>query len=294
MKILITGATGFIGSHVVRALLLEGHEIVAISRPISDRRRIRDVEHALRIVDGDVNDGETARRIAEATKPEICVHLAWFAVPGKYSQAVENLDYVQATARLAWNVARCGCRRFVGIGSCAEYDMDQGYLSESTPIRPRSLYAAAKAGTQMLLEQIGTLTGMATVWVRLFYQYGPYEADQRLVPAVIQSLLRGQVAKTTRGEQIRDFLHVEDVASAIAAITFSELTGVVNVVRTLAQLVGREDLIDLGAIPYGSGEPMFVCADNRRLKVGTGWAPAYSLTVGLQRTILWWEKHSGP
>ena len=112
------------------------------------------------------------------------------------------------------------------------------------------------------------------------------------------------MAKTTRGEQIRDFLHVEDVASAVAAITFSELTGIVNVgsgqpvpvaevVRTLARLVGREDLIDLGAIPYGSGEPMCVCADNRRLKVGTGWAPVYSLTVGLQRTISWWEKHPG-
>jgi UDP-glucuronate decarboxylase len=144
------------------------------------------------------------------------------------------------------------------------------------------------------------LTGaMETAWVRLFYQYGPYEHERRVVASVITALLRGETAKTTLGEQVRDFLHVEDVASAILAVTQSSLRGPVNIgsgkpvtireiVAQIGDLLNRPEAIEWGAIPYHPSDPMFICANNRLLKTHTDWKPRYNLRDGLEQTIEWW------
>jgi len=305
MKVLITGATGFIGSHVARAFVHAGDRVAALVRPASDRARLRDLAAELEFVPGDLNDLDGVRRTAAALRPELCVHLAWYAVPGKYPSALENLECAHATQELALALARGGCRRLVGVGSCAEYDTDLGYLSEASPLRPRNLYAATKAATQLTLEQLARRLPIEIAWARLFYQYGPHEPETRLVAAVIRSLLRGERARTTRGEQVRDYLHVTDVAAAVRAVALAGLCGVVNVgsgqpvsvaalVGTIARLMGRAELLELGALPTDPDEPRFVCANNRRLREQTPWAPRYDLEQGLRDTIAWWEGRHDP
>ena len=143
---------------------------------------------------------------------------------------------------------------------------------------------------------------MEVAWLRLFYQYGPFERRQRLVSAVINSLLHNQTAKVTKGEQIRDFLHVEDVAAAIWAVAQSHLTGPVNVgsgqpvsVREIVSMVGdilnRAELIAFGALPYSASDPKFICANNRRLVENTTWTSRYDLEDGLRQTIDWWQMY---
>ena len=300
MKVLLTGATGFIGSHVARLLARKGHEVHAVVRDSGDMWRIADIAPRLHLMRCDLLDDEAVGDHLDRIRPEMCLHLAWYAEPGAYLRSNANLEMLIASVRLASRLAVLGCRRFVGVGSCFEYDLSYGYLSEATPSKPDTLYAASKAALWTLLEQLARTTDMEAAWPRLFYLYGPFEDQRRLVPSVVCSLLLGQEAKATEGAQIRDYLHVEDAASAIWAVAQSRLSGPVNIgsgepvtvrniVTTIGEVAGRPELIKLGALPYRDSEPMFVCSNNRLLMENTSWVPRYRLDDGLRDTVEWWR-----
>lgn len=302
-KVLVTGATGFIGSHVTRSLVSRQDEVVAVIRPSSDRRRIRDVIEGVQVVEADLLDAEDMARVVDETQPDLCIHLGWYAEPGKYLDSPMNLDMLSASIRFARQLGDGGCRRFVGIGTCFEYEMTHHRVSESATTNPSSLYAASKTSFATVLDKIGPLTGMETSWVRPFYLYGPHEDERRLVSSVILSLLRGQNAPTTEGMQVRDFLHVSDVASAIVAVGDSDLQGTVNIgsgeqvtVREIVEAIGkatnRSELIRFGAMPYRESDPMFVVADNTRLR-SVGWKPRFGLDDGIVDTVHWWRELAG-
>ena len=302
MKVLITGASGFVGSHVARLLVAEGCEVYALVRESSNRWRIRDILPSMYLRQSDLVAFENVNTYLQEIKPELCIHLAWYAVPGKYLNSQENLDSIQASINLLSQLAELGCKRFVGIGTCFEYDLSLGYLSESSLTKPITLYAATKVALSTILQQFAQITEMEVAWIRLFYQYGPMEDERRLIPGIISSLLRDEVVKTTKGEQIRDFLHIEDVASAIWAVAKSNVSGVVNVgsgqpvtvgqiALELGNLLGKPDLIHLGALPYRPNDPMFICANNELLRKKTDWTQKYNLTTGLKNTIEWYKDH---
>ncbi len=283
MRVLLTGATGFIGSHVARELLGRGHEVHATLRPGSDRRRIRDLEGRLRAWEGEMD--------AVPVEPDLTLHLAWYAEPGKYLEAPENEACLAASRRL---LSRVG-GRVVAAGTCFELDTRLGRLREDNPARPTSLYARCKDALRRDVE-----SRPDSAWLRFFYQYGPWEDPRRLVPSVIRSVQRGEPAAVSPGGQGRDYLHVEDVARAVADVAESRLSGCVNVgsgeaptvgeiVRRIGELGGRPDLIRLGAVPYWEGEPMLIVADNARLR-GTGWRPRFTLEGGLRHAFDWWRQ----
>ncbi len=293
MRVLLTGTSGFIGSHVARALVAAGDEVFALARTPELPRRVKDLDGRLDLLTADVTDAAAIARAIDRAKPETCIHLAWYAEPGKYLHANENLALVSATLRLAERLRAAGCRRFVGAGTCFEYDTSLGWLSETSPTAPKSVYAASKLALFQILDQWSP--PMSFAWARFFYQYGPTEADARLVPHVIRALAAGGTADVTAGEQVRDFLHVADVAGAVCAIAKSELTGAVNVgsgvpvtvrelVTTLADLARARERLRLGALPYREGDPMFVCANVAKL-ARTGFRPRFDLESGLRDTL---------
>ncbi|MGH7724069.1 MAG: NAD-dependent epimerase/dehydratase family protein [Candidatus Eiseniibacteriota bacterium] len=304
MRVLVTGGTGFIGSQIVRALLAAGHEVRAVARSGSARDRLSDVERRIDWREADVFGNPPPDWRALGSGIDLCIHAAWYAVPGKYLEAIENLTCVSGSLALLRGLTDAGVKRAAFVGTCFEYDFESGWLHETAPVKPASLYAAAKASTRLLAEPLARAAGMAFTWVRPFYQYGPFEDPRRLVPHVIGTLLRGDPAEVTRGTQVRDFLHVADVGSAIAAVATSNATGIVNIgsgrpvtvrdiVSTIASSLGREDLVRYGARPDNPTDPPFICADNRRLIAETGWSPAYDLRSGLEDTIAWWRVRSG-
>jgi UDP-glucuronate decarboxylase len=302
MRVFLTGASGFIGSQIARLLVKRGDEVHVLLRPLSDRRRIEDVARALRVIEGDLTQTEALSEPLAAASPEVALLVGWYAEPGKYLRARDNVALMRGNLDLAFRLAGAGCHKIVAAGTCFEYDTDFGFLSESTPVRPRSLYAASKLSCYLILEQLLAASDTKLAWTRLFYQYGPHEHPARIVPSVMLSLLRGERARVTAGEQIRDFLHVEDVARALVAVADSELTGPVNIgsgrpvsirdiVERIGIMTGRPDLISLGEISYDPGDPKFICADNRKLREGTEWRPSVGLDDGLRATLEWWRGH---
>jgi UDP-glucuronate decarboxylase len=300
MKVFITGAAGFIGSHIAARATYAGHEVYALVRANTNLRRIQAITPAPHLVVGDLTSPESYERALEAIRPDVCVHAAWYVEPGKYLLSDSNFELVGSGVALAQRLAAAGCRRFVGIGTCFEYDTSFGYLSERTPTMAKTPYAASKLALQLLLEQVGARTGLEVAWARLFYQFGPGELRNRLVPDVICTLLAEQEVKLSDGKQIRDFLHADDVASAVLAVSESDLVGPVNIgsgqpitVREIATMIatviGRPDLLAFGTIPPRVADPPFICADISRLVSATDWEPAHGLEDRIRQTVDWWR-----
>jgi nucleoside-diphosphate-sugar epimerase len=300
MRIFVTGASGFVGSQVTRLLLESGHEVKILVVPGDPLWRLQELKNRLNIVTSLLQD--VGDRIDElgAWSPEACIHLAWYAEPGQYLQAAENIPALAASLRLLQDLGRIGCRYFLGVGSCFEYDTRQGYLREESPALPLSVYAAAKHAFQLVACQYAQTNQIAFAWARLFYLYGPWEDERRLVAAAIRALLKGEAFSATAGEQIRDYLHVEDVARGLAALVERQAGGIYNicsgvpvtvkmVLEMIGQITGRAEALRLGTIPYRDGDPMFICGDNQRLRA-VGWAPKYDLAQGIEQTINWWRR----
>ncbi|MFA6222167.1 MAG: NAD(P)-dependent oxidoreductase [Desulfomonilaceae bacterium] len=266
LRVLVTGATGFVGRQIVRSLAAQGADIVAVVR----EGKVSQVEALPRIT------GVTSTPDAFAESPDwwarVCkgvdtvIHAAWYVEPGKYLQSPKNLDCLSGTLNIARGVVQAGVRRFVGVGTCVEYDLELGVLSVVTPLKPLTPYAAAKAAAYMALSQWLPGQSVEFVWCRLFYLYGEGEDERRLVPYVRAKLAAGEVAELTSGKQIRDFLDVVEAGRLIAKSAIGTQQGPVNIcsgvsitVRQLAEQIadeyGRRDLLKFGARPDNSLDP---------------------------------------
>lgn len=304
MKVLLTGATGFVGSHVARTLVQRGTEVFALVRPGSDTWRIDDIADGFNLVSGDLADGNAVDQLLRTARPDLCIHCAWGLEPTKYLNSFDNLDLLASSLQFVSKLESAGCQRFVGVGTCFEYDTSLEFLSEESATRPNTLYAGSKLALAITLDQVGRLGNMSTAWARLFYLYGPREDPRRLVASVIASLLKGEEGQVTEGKQIRDFMHVADVAAAICAVANADLVGPVNIgsgepiavrdiVARIGAITGRTELIRFGALPHNSSDPMFICANNRLLIEETSWSPRFDLDQGLRHTVAWWNDHVG-
>src|SRR5690348_16309261 len=275
MKVLVTGASGFIGSQVTRRIVHEGHDVWAMTIPGESTTRLKDILDRVTVAPVDLRESRRVRELVDGVRPDCTIHLAWYAVPGKYWNAPENLDCVSMTLSLAQILAEAKCSRLVAAGSCAEYDWDCGFLSEdTTPLKPRGVYGACKNATRQILQAFCKEAAMEFAWTRFFFLYGPGEPKDRLVSSVVTSLLGGQDARCTEGRQIRDFLHVGDVGGAVWAVARSSVTGPVNVgsgipvsvrkiVKTIASLIEGPGQLKLGSIQDSSEETPMILADVR-------------------------------
>ena len=299
-KLFVTGASGFIGSHVVRLALASHCQVAILVMPEDPLWRLRDLSGHVTLVHGDLTRPETYRPALSAWKPEACIHLAWYAEPGKYLHAAENLTYLMSSLTLFQELVQVGCRQIVMAGTCAEYDQHHECINENGPIGPATLYAACKLSLNLIGRRLAAQAGVKFAWGRIFYLYGPYEDPRRVVPALIRSLAEGRPFAVTSGEQIRDYLHVEDVASAFYRLAEQEADGIYNIcsgepigmrqlIEIVGDIMGRGDLIRFGEAPARSWDPPFICGNNDRLRA-IGWKPQYRIREGLEQTVRWWRK----
>jgi nucleoside-diphosphate-sugar epimerase len=290
--VLLTGATGLIGRQTVLPLMERGLRVFAASR--SGR--------AVGPADGvalDCLSRDAVRRVIERTSPTHLVHLAWHDGAHDRWTSAANLDWVGASLDLISVFARNGGRRAVLAGSCAEYDWTlagNGPLGEDAPLRPATLYGAAKAATGIAAMAGVQALGLSLAWARPFFCFGPGEPEGRLCGDLMAGLGQGRTVDCTDGVQRRDFLMTEDLGRALAALLDSRAEGAVNVgsgeateVRTLilalAREMGREDLVRLGARPRPASDPAVILADVTRLRTETGFRPRHDLLSGVRATL---------
>ena len=294
-RILVTGASGFIGRHCLAPLIERGFEVCATASRCPAGPRDGVVWYPADLFD-DTQIGDLLKR----TRPTHLLHLAWIATPGQYLTSPENLNWVVASVRLLQHFAAHGGRRIVSAGTCLEYDTAYGYCREdATPERPTTVYGACKLSWHTVLRQFAAQQGLEAAWGRVFHLYGPGEDSRRLVPSVIRSLLGGETARCTHGLQIRDFMHVADVAQALTTIVDSSATGPVNVgtgqpvsirhiVSEIAASLNAADRVEFGVLPTPPGECPLLVADASRLQTELGFSARYNLSDGLRQTIASW------
>jgi nucleoside-diphosphate-sugar epimerase len=301
-RLLVTGGGGFVGLPVLERLAARGEEVHALSTR-SGRQELHGVRwHLL-----DLYDGAAVEQLLRELAPERLVHLAWCTEHGRFWNAPENVVWVERSLHLLRAFVRGGGRRVVMLGTCAEYDWSSAtgpLLEGSSAAAPATFYGVAKDGLRRVASVYAEQEGVELAWGRLFFLYGPREAPERVVPAVIRSLLEGRPVATSGGEQIRDFMHVEDVAAAVVALLDSSVVGAVNigsgigvtvaeVVDRIAQSIGRPELVDRGALADRPDEPPLLIADIARLRDEVGFRPRWALADGLAGTVRWWRERAG-
>ncbi len=264
--VLLTGATGFAGRQILKALAAQSVKVRLVVREGKPSKIEQPDQIESVLVTPDIFF-ETSGWLNEICNGvDTVIHAAWYAEPGKYLRSPKNLDCLSGTLALAKACVQAGVRRFVGIGTCFEYDLSIGYLSVDTPLKPTTPYAASKAAAFLALSQYLAAAGVEFVWCRLFYLYGVGEDERRLVPYLRNRLSQGEIAELTSGTQVRDFLDVREAGRLIAEIAQGKQQGPVNVcsgqpitIRQLAEQIadeyGRRDLLRFGARPDNLVDP---------------------------------------
>lgn len=299
-RVLITGGSGFIGRHCLGRLQTIAEEVHATTRNLIDGQQASGVHwHAV-----DLLKAEPIRDLMRRVRPTHLLHLAWNVDEGVYWTAPGNLQWLKSGIDLIEAFYENGGQRVVMAGSCSEYDLHQAHLAEKrSELKPESLYAGCKHSLQTVLDTYCRNARLSHAWGRIFFLYGPNEKPGRLVPSVIRALLARQKAKCSHGNQIRDYLHVADVADAFVKLLNSDLQGPVNIAsgepvmlkhiicKIADHIDGNQKGVQLGALPSSPNEPPVIVADVERLTAELDWRPAFSLDSGLLDTIDWWKTH---
>jgi nucleoside-diphosphate-sugar epimerase len=307
-RVLVTGAGGFIGRSSIAPLQRLGFEVHAVlsgaARPHSLTAPQGAFTHAADLLNESQVDALLAR-----VAPSHLLHFAWIATPGIYWHSPENFQWLAASQGLLRGFRARGGIRAVMAGSCVEYDWSKASVCSETlsPMADDSAlspYAATKIALQKALAQFSREEKLSSAWGRIFFQFGPYEHPDRLVPSVIRHLLLNQEALCTHGRQIRSFLHVADVGAAFAQLLDSDIQGPVNIgsderialadlIDRIALKIGRPDLVRLGARSAPSDEPPLLVPEVQRLRDEVRWRPQLSLNEGISDAIGWWRGQLG-
>lgn len=289
-RLLITGASGFIGSHCLDAAEHQFETIMAISRSPQAHAATSVIWKQFDLLRND------PQRLMASVRPTHLLHLAWEATPGHYWQSPRNEHWAAASHALIDAFHAAGGDRLVVVGTCAEYDWQSENCHEyATPLARNTPYAAAKI---KLYESVVRDRPNAA-WARPFFVFGPGEPRQKLIPYVITQLLQGLRADCSAGYQQRDFVYVKDVAGALIQLLKSPVAGPVNVgtgtayrvrdvARKIAQLLKRQDLVHFDK-RAGVVDSQTVRADCGRLANEVGFHAKYSLNEALEESIAWWS-----
>jgi UDP-glucose 4-epimerase len=296
MKIVLTGATGFIGSAVLAELNRRKINTVVLLRQRSDCSRLPKISDENKIIFSKLDEPELTEKL-RVKQPEIFIHCAWRGVGGQERNAdfqlAENVPLTLASVNLA---TACGCLQWIGLGSQAEYGNANRVLDETAPTKPTTLYGKAKldAGNKSLA--LCKKKNLAGAWLRIFSTYGPGDHPHWMIPHVIREFLNGHAPQVTKCEQKWDYLFVADAVRAIASVADGKISGIFNLgsgearpLKEIIELIRVELKTPIqpayGAIPYRPDQVMHLQADISKLRAATDWSPQVSLENGIRQTV---------
>lgn len=302
LRVLITGAAGFLGANLARRMLGRGDEPWLAVRPDSDGWRLKEIEGEARIVEADLREPDAASRIVSEARPRVVMHLA---AHGAYSWQTDADRIFETNAlgtrRLLEACESAGVECLVHAGSSSEYGYKDRPPSESELPEPNSDYAVAKLAATMSCTHFAKERNLRTVTLRLYSAYGPWEHPDRLVPTLVRAALRGELPPLVSPNVARDFVFVDDVCSAflLASAGTSPDRGVVynvasgrqttirEIVETARSVFGVEAEPDWGSMPDRDWDTTTWIGDPSLIQRELGWHAEVDLEEGLSRTAEW-------
>lgn len=296
-RVVVTGATSFIGVHVIERFAGEGVFVYAITRPHSENRYRLPENRLICPIEMDMDEIEKLPdKIFEPI--DGFIHLAWEGTrgPDRNDKKLQerNLAGTIEAMRVAVKLqAPC----FIGSGSQAEYGLCSGKVDEAYPCRPVTEYGKAKYQASMELAKMAQISGIRFVWPRIFSVYGKYDYSQTLIMSCVDKMLHSETVKTTACIQMWDYVYVEDVASAF--IKFwenSHANGIYNIasgqvrilreyVEEIKRIIGSDSQIEYGAVPYGKEGPVNLAPSVEKIYTELGWKADTPFETGIQKLI---------
>jgi len=290
-RVLLTGGAGFLGSHCLELLRKLDVELHVASRTKRGRDQQGTIWHA-----ADLTKSATAYELVCDIRPTHILHNAWMAVPGRFWSDPENLEWLHAGQALAAAFRKCGGLRFVGTGTCAEYDWKAEHFEEDvTPIRPNTLYGKSKAAMRASVAAHAHDV-FSYAWARVFLPYGPGDNEKRLIPSVINSLQQGNSIALGADHNVRDFIWAPDVADLLVHLLCGREDGIFNAgtgrgtsIREVAEWIGsrlqRTDLLQFGSRQNVIEEPKRLVADMKKCNNVLNWRSKTDLFSGLNTLL---------
>lgn len=301
-RVVVTGANGFIGAHLVTALELEGAEVFALVRKHSDLTRLIKLNSKAHKIYVDLIDHDLVRQELTVVKPHYVFHTAVSRDYENWSATLE-INGV-ATIELLSACQSSSLKKFVHCGSSLEYGAIKAPFNESDAIRPDSLFGISKAATSLQLQQLAIRNCLPLVILRLFHVYGPLENAHRLVPTTISSYLTGLPMTLTEPGYHHDFVYVDDVVNAcllaaaketdsgeIFNIASAEPVSNEKVVALIGSITGKRTEITTGAFPPREWDKAEWYADISKAQEQLSWQPGTRLEDGLQQCVTWYLKN---
>ncbi len=304
---LVIGASGHVGAAVTRRLVDAGWSATIMLRATSDRSRLGPVLSKVRTIYADLTRVDECRDEIIALAPTVIYFAGWHGVTSQQRNSPEQITINIPAFLSLLQIARVArTRRFVGIGSQAEYGPCNSVITEATPCRPVSAYGAAKFAASSLGAEYCRRVGLEFVWLRLFSAYGPADDATHMLPQLICGLLGGTPPPLTSGVQPWEYLYIDDVADAIvAAATAPKALGIFNlssgepvtvrsVIEQVRDLIDPKIALSLGQVPLSNEASWGIRADISRLCTATGWHPRTPIAVGLAETVHWFRARQRP
>lgn len=296
MRILITGSTGFIGSHVTR-LLSGDHTVGVLLRNTSNTSRINDCLHRVVQQAVQLNNKINLQSMLSNFQPDVIIHCGWEGVSKEYRESHNQISNINFTLNVLDAAIQAGVKAFIALGSQAEYALSKDQLTESSPTQPETLYGAAKLATVTMAERMAANAGIRFVWARVFSIYGPSDHPDTLISTIIPRLLRGDSVSLTSGDRLWDYLFVEDAARAISLLATSDKAeGVFNLasgkqqtireyVEIVRDVINPQLSLEFGALNDNSVQVYDLKANVDRLREIVGWTATTSFADGIKATV---------
>ena len=306
-RVLVTGASGFIGSHLTRRLVDDGAEVHALTSAVSSvyPTRLVDLREDIVLHEGNLNDQGAMRALARVVRPEYVFHLGAYTHVGKSWERIDECTQtnVVGTVNLLRAIEDTGYRRMVFTGTSEIYGAVEVPFREDAAVEPGSPYAVSKYAAERFCRMLHRGRGWPIVLLRPFNAYGPAQSPDRVIPEVIVRALEGRALQMTSGTQTREFNYVVDLVDGFvrAALTpgiegellnlgCGEEIAVAELATKILGLMGDPIEVSIGALPERPNEIPRMCSDSSKARELLGWKPAHTLDDGLGRTIEWYER----
>lgn len=305
LNVLVTGATGFIGSNLVRSLLLKGANVSILKRPKSSVWRLKDVTSRIKILEADLHDKHQLQQALKNSDNRVIFHLAACVKrEPSTSQIKENLETnVLGTINLIDCMTKWDIKSFVNTGTCDEYGDNSVPFHEKQRENPLSPYAVSKVAASHYCQMLTRAGGFPIISLRPFLTYGPYQTGEMLIPNVVASCLKSLPIQVTKGQQTREFHYISDIVDGflLAATNKKAIgevidlgTGKEHTVKEVVEMIVKLTIYrlkwKLGDLPYRENEIFRFYCRGEKAKNLLKWQPKISLKDGLVKTIDWQKK----